>query len=120
MVALMARMFVCSASSATMSSTVPICCDFFPSSSMWLTIRSTCLRMPRIVSVPRATVVSPERAACTVRSAMRATRWALSAIWRDAASSSLIVVAISFMAVACSRAPVACWFDAVCSSVDEL
>ncbi len=63
MVALIDRMLVCSASSETMSSTPPICCDFLPRSSMCPTIRSTCLRVPPIASVPRSTVVSPLRAA---------------------------------------------------------
>jgi hypothetical protein len=36
------------------------------------------------------------------------------------ASSSLMVVVISFMAVACSLDPVACWLAAVCSSPHEL
>src|SRR2546426_8218620 len=48
-----------------------------------------------------------------VSSAMWATRCALSAIWRDVASSSLMVVLISFMPVACSLAPAACWLAAV-------
>ena len=38
MVALMARMLVCSASSLMISTTPPICCDFRPRSSMWFTI----------------------------------------------------------------------------------
>ena len=57
MVALMARMLVCSASSDTISSTAPICCDFLPSSSMWLTIRSTCRRIPAMDSCALATVL---------------------------------------------------------------
>ena len=59
MVALMARMLVCSASSDTISSTAPICCDFLPSSSMWLTIRSTWRRIPAIDSCAVSTVSSP-------------------------------------------------------------
>ena len=41
-------------------------------------------------------------------------------IWRDVASSSLIVVLISLIAVACSFDPVACCVAAACSSADEL
>ena len=108
MVALMARMLVCSASSETMSSTAPICCDFLPSSSMWPTTRSTWRRMPAIDSCACSTVVSPPCAALTVCPAICATRCALSAIWREVASSSLIVMLISLIAVACSLAPVAC------------
>lgn len=64
------------------------------------------------------TVRSPVAAAAAASSAMRATRWALSAIWREDDSSSLVV--ISVMAVACSRDPAACWLAAACSSVEEL
>ena len=67
-----------------------------------------------------STVPWPERAAPAVCSAICATRCALSAIWRDVARSSLIVVLISVIAVACSLAPDACWLAAACSSVDEL
>ena len=66
------------------------------------------------------TVWSPLRAAAPVSPAICATRCALSAIWREVASSSLMVVVISLMAVACSLAPVACWLAAACSSADEL
>ncbi len=120
MVALMARMLVCSASSLTTSTTPPICCDFRPSSSMWPTMRSTWRRMLPTVSWLRCTVASPERAAFAVSPATLATRWALSEIWREVASSSLMVVVISVIAVACSFAPVACWPAAACSSDEEL
>jgi len=38
----------------------------------------------------------------------------------SAGSGSLIVVAISFIAVDCSLAPVACWLAVDCSSDNEL
>ena len=87
---------------------------------MWVTIRSTCRRMPAIDMFAFSTVSSPARAEASVSSATCATRWALSAICREVASSSLIVVVISLIAVACSFAPVACWLAAACSSADEL
>ena len=65
--------------------------------------------MPAMASVPRSTVLSPERAALVAWPATWLTRCALSEIWRDVASSSVIVVLISVIAVACSFAPVACW-----------
>ena len=55
-----------------------------------------------------------------VRPGRLALERALSAICREVVSSSLIVVVISAMAVACSRSPVACWVAAACSSVDEV
>ena len=74
--------------------------------------RSTSCAMP--------TVPSPDCADVAVCSAICATRCALSAICREVASSSLIVVVISVIAVACSLTPVACWLAAACSSADEL
>ena len=76
--------------------------------------------MPAIDSWARSTVPSPDRAARAVSPAIWATRCALSAIWREVASSSLMVVVISFIAVACSLAPAACWLAAACSSDEEL
>ncbi len=108
MVALIARMLVCSASSLMISRIPPICWDFFPRSSMWVTIRSTCRLMLFTDSCDFCTVVSPERAAADVSSATCATRCALSAICLEVARSSLIVVVISFMAVDDSFAPDAC------------
>jgi hypothetical protein len=107
-VALMARMLVCSASSETMSRTAPICCDLSPSSSMCRTMRSTCPRIASIDEFACSIVLSPARAALTASAAICATRWALSEICREVASSSLIVVVISLIAVASSLAPVAC------------
>jgi hypothetical protein len=119
-VALIARMLVCSASSLTMSSTAPICWDLSPSSSMCRTIRSTWPRIAAIDSLACSMVFSPARAAPVVSAAIRATRCALSAIWRDVASSSLIVVVISLIAVASSLAPVACWLATASSSAEEV
>ena len=75
---------------------------------MWVTMRSTFRLMLPIESLAFETVCSPERAPLAVSSAIWATRWALSAICFDVARSSLIVVVISFIAVDCSLAPVAC------------
>ena len=55
-----------------------------------------------------STVPRPERAAPVVCSEFCETRWALSAICRDVTNNSLIVVEISFMAVACSLAALVC------------
>jgi hypothetical protein len=66
-----------------------------------------------------STVSAPARAAVAVCPAMWATRCALSVIWRDVASNSLIVVLISLVAVACSFDPVACCVAAACSSAEE-
>ena len=76
--------------------------------------------MPATESWARCTVLSPAAAALAVSEEMLATRCALSAIWREVASSSLMVVVISLIAVACSRAPVACCVAVVCSSAEEL
>ncbi len=59
----------------------------------------------------RTTVSSPTRAALTVSLGMPDTRCALSAIWREVTSNSLMVVAISRIAVAGSRALASCWFE---------
>ena len=81
---------------------------------------STCFLMPPTASSVFCMVSSPLRAAAAASVEMRATRCELSAIWRDVASSSLIVVEISVIAVACSLAPETCWLAAACSSADEL
>jgi hypothetical protein len=80
MVALIARMFVCSASSLMISRIPPICCDFFPRSSMWVTIASTCRRIVPTASLVLITDSSPLRAAEPASLAIWATRRALSAI----------------------------------------
>ncbi|MNY33604.1 hypothetical protein D3C86_1678890 [compost metagenome] len=51
---------------------------------------------------------------------MRATRWAFSVMWREEARISCMVVASSFMDVACSVDADACWLAAARSSVEEL
>ncbi|MNY44469.1 hypothetical protein D3C86_1795000 [compost metagenome] len=79
---------------------------------MWRTIWSTCRLMMVTASWARMTLRSPERADIAVSSAMRATCWALSAIWRELASSSFMVLETSLIAAACSPDPVACWLAA--------
>ncbi len=120
MVALIARILVCSANSDTMSSTAPISCDLRPRSSMCDTTMSIWRRMPDIASCPRSTVPVPTREEVAVWSAICATRCALSAIWRDVTPSSLMVVLISLMADACCLVPAACCVAAACNSADEL
>ena len=85
-------------------------------------MRSTCFLIATNDACESCTVEAPIRADAFVSSAICETRCALSAIWRDVASSSLIVVEISFIAIDCSRAPVACWvagFDILYSLQDE-
>ena len=89
----MARMLVCSASSETMSSTAPICCDFLPELEHVADDQVDLAadagdRLVRLLDRARRRRAPPS----AVCSAICATRCALSAIWREVASSSLIVV----------------------------
>ena len=86
---------------------------------MWPTIRSTCRLMPPIALLRPCTVWSPRARRRRSRSAICATRCALSAICREVASSSLIVVVISSSPSPALGAR-ACWLAAACSSADEL
>ena len=87
---------------------------------MWVTIASTCRLIAPTASWVLPTDSPPARAEEPASAAICDTRWALSAIWRDVARSSLMVVVISLIAVACSFAPDTCWLAADWSSVDEL